>query len=301
MISFLPITLADRQWAQPLFWAANARASEYCFSNNLNWGQKYDISLARMDDYLLVKSIQSKPSYLFPAGRGDIRPVVEALVEDAQSQGHPFLMHSVSPGNKELLEQLFPGRFLFDACRDNFDYLYLREKLVTLSGKKLHAKRNHINRFKEDHPDWRYEAITPENIEECREMCQEWYARMEDQKSESLGAEKIAVASAFDHFFALELRGGLIRTEGKIVAFSMGAPLSQDTFVVHVEKAFPEIQGAYPIINQQFVTHQCEGFLYINREDDLGEEGLRKAKLSYGPCQMVEKYQARLQEEKQWL
>ena len=90
-------------------------------------------------------------------------------------------------------------------------------------------------------------------------------------------------------FKELELTGGILRVDGQIVAFTIGEPICSDTFVVHIEKAFPDVQGAYTMINQQFVEHECMDYKYVNREEDTGDEGLRKAKRSYRPVFMVEK------------
>ena len=137
---------------------------------------------------------------------------------------------------------------------------------------------------------WQFEQITDANLDECWAMNEQWCAEVGCEDSESLTEESCAVRNCFNNFHSLGLRGGLLRVEGRVVAYTMGRPLSSDTFIVHIEKAFAEVAGAYPMINQQFVTHCCEGFRYINREDDVGDEGLRRAKTSYKPDILLEKY-----------
>lgn len=293
MLDFKRIELTDRSWAEELLAKADFRGSEYAFSNNYIYRKIYHIEVARMDDYYLVRTHKHdrELSYLFPAGAGDLRPVIDALAADAAGQGVPFRMHGACQQAVDQLEAAFPGRFQFTPVRDNFDYIYERERLVTLSGKKLHAKRNFVNRFlAEQEGKWQFEQITDANLDECWAMNEQWCAEVGCEDSESLTEESCAVRNCFNNFHSLGLRGGLLRVEGRIVAYTMGRPLSSDTFIVHIEKAFAEVAGAYPMINQQFVTHCCEGFRYINREDDVGDEGLRRAKTSYKPDILLEKY-----------
>ncbi|WP_195277203.1 DUF2156 domain-containing protein [Anaerotruncus rubiinfantis] len=297
MLQFQPITLTDKAWIEPLVRMSGFRGSEYTFSNNFNYRAIYHIEVARMQDYYLLRAGKEKAQtgYFYPAGSGDVKPVVEALVADAEALGVPFVMRGVEKESVAVLETLFPGRFQITETRDSFDYLYESEKLITLSGKKLHAKRNFINRFKAEHEgDWSYEPITSENLAECWQMNNQWCRQMGCNKDPSLKEESCAVRSCFDHFYELGLLGGLLRVGGKVVAYSMGAPINHEVFDVHVEKAFSDVAGAYPMINQQFAAHNCANYKYINREDDVGDEGLRKAKLSYKPAILLEKYQVTL-------
>ena len=166
------------------------------------------------------------------------------------------------------------------------------DKLTSLAGKKLHGKRNHIARFKDDE-DWSYEPMTAENKQECYDMNLKWCDRRACKWNEDMSDEQCALNQAMKYFDELHLEGGILRKAGEIVAFTIGERLNSDTYVVHFEKAFPEIQGAYPMINQQFVMHNCQEYSYVNREDDAGDEGLRKAKLSYYPDILLKNYTAR--------
>jgi hypothetical protein len=188
-----------------------------------------------------------------------------------------------------------PGAFDFEESRDDADYVYLTERLSTLSGKKLQPKRNHISRFK-DNPDWRYEDISEENIEDCLIMSKDWCEKYNCEDSQDLDDEYCAVRQALQHYFTLGFDGGLIRREGKVVAFTIGEPLNNSAYVVHIEKAYHDIQGAYPLINQEFVLRNCQDYTYVNREEDTGDLGLRQAKLSYGPDILLTKYTATLKE-----
>ena len=173
--------------------------------------------------------------------------------------------------------------------RDEADYVYEREKLATLAGKKLHGKRNHINKFKSLYEDWTYESLNDENVEDCFQMALKWRNQNGCDEDHEKNAEMCVTLNSLRLYKELGMVGGIIRVAGKIVAFCIGEPVSEDTFVVHIEKAFPDIEGAYPMINQQFVLHECMEYQYVNREEDTGAEGLRKAKLSYRPVFLVEK------------
>ena len=169
------------------------------------------------------------------------------------------------------------------------DYVYETEKLATLAGKKLHGKRNHINKFMKLYPDWSYESIDDGNVEECFQMALKWRNLNGCDDDTEKNAEMCVTLNSLRLYKELGLRGGILRVNGEIAAFSLGEPVCSDTFVVHIEKAFADIEGAYPMINQQFVQHECMDYTYVNREDDAGSEGLRKAKLSYRPAFMVDK------------
>lgn len=294
---YKPVTLEDKPWMDQLFAMSQRDALEYNFTNTFVWRSIYKLRVGRMGDRLLMLSDPENPTFLFPPGRGPLEPVMEKMAQDARLAGVPLKFHTVLPQDKAWLEAAYPGRFLFEEYRDGADYVYERERLATLTGKKLAAKRNHINRFLENHPDWRYEPLTEANREDARQMNLVWCKEARKRQMSDLGGEYCAVEQALRHFDALGLSGGLIRAEGQVVAFAIGDPLNEDTFLVHFEKAFAEIQGAYPMINQQFVLHHCMEYTYVNREDDTGVEGLRKAKLSYDPHHLVEKYIATLKGE----
>ena len=292
MLTFKPITIDDQDWIVPLIKASDFQGSEYSFCSNFIWGGQYQIEACRFEDRYLVRSGKKHRSYLFPPGSSPLKPAVEALITYCEEQGEPFRMHGICEAARAELEACFPGKFRFSEDRDNFDYIYTSESLITLAGKKLHAKRNHINQFKLG--SWSFERITPENQQECLEMNRLWCE--ENGCSEDPGKQKevCAVARAFRYYERLGLIGGLLRLDGRVVAYTLGEPINSDTFVVHFEKAFSEVRGAYPMINNQFVENCAAAYRYINREEDMGIEGLRKAKLSYQPALLLVKYTAEL-------
>lgn len=291
-IKFHEITLDDKAWMDARFAEDDRNACEYTFANNFIWRKVYQVEVTEISGCLVIRFVENeKYCYSYPVGAGDKKAAIEQLLFICEQEKYPLIMSPLSEADRRQLMEWFPGKFLIETDRDDFDYIYAREKLMTLAGKKLHGKRNHIARFK-DGGDWSYEPMTDENLEECRTMTYSWIKMRSDKWNEEMEEEIMVLHEAFDHMKALGLVGGVLRREGEIVAFSMGEPLNSDTFVVHFEKAYPDMQGAYPMINQQFVTNACEGYEYINREDDTGDLGLRKAKLSYYPEILLKKYVA---------
>lgn len=298
MIEFKSIELSDKGWIDPLVWAGNLYACHQNFTNLFVWRDSYNQRAAKVNDYLVIKTGKEadRTYYFYPAGSGDVKPVLEAMMDDAQANGSPFVMIGVLPEQQALLETLYPDQFRITPDRDNWDYLYQLDKLASLKGKKLHGKRNHINRFIEG-GNWSFEELTPENLDECWKMNVEWCKINGCSEEAGLQQEACAVRKTFDNYTALGVEGGVLRQEGRIVAYTMGEKLCSDTFVTHIEKAFGDIQGAYPMINREFaaqIQRKHPEIIYVNREEDVGDEGLRRAKMSYYPERMAEKAIARL-------
>lgn len=305
MFSFHKVTLADKDWMQPLLYQDGWSGSEYTFGTNILWGIKYHIEACEMHGCCIVRYglCGEYPwdelmhgdcfIYSFPIGPGDKKAALDELIADFRKNGRTLIMNSISEKDRELLLRWYPDQFLIEEDRDYADYLYDRDKLATLTGRKMHGKRNHIARFK-DAGEWSYEPLNDNNLEECRALCKRWVFSREDKWNEEMAIELKVLEAAFKMKDALGLTGGVLRQKGNVVAFCMGEPVNDDVFVVHFEKALPEYQGAYPMINQQFVEHACKGYQYINREDDAGDPGLRKAKLSYYPEILLRKFDAKL-------
>lgn len=291
-MEFRELSMDDREWMTRKFREDGKRACEFCFANNFLWKKSYPMKIAEVYDCALCKYIDEDDIYYaFPIGDGDKKKALEKIIRYEQAAGNQVRISGMLKEEAELLNSWYPGRFIIEADRDKSDYIYETEALSKLSGKKYHGKRNHIARFK-DNPDWSYEKITKENVEECVKMNHIWKRKRVDKWDDMMQEEYDVVKEALMYFDVLGFVGGLLRKEGEVVAFTLGEPLTEDTFVVHFEKAFPEIQGAYPMINQQFVLAECQGYKYVNREEDTGDEGLRKAKLSYHPAILLDKYVA---------
>ena len=300
MIDFRTPQPSDKAWVDALLAQADYRGCDYNFTNLFVWSRAYGQEIARVDGFLVTHLCgRMGCSYMYPAGSGDLADAIDILAREADERRQPLRLVCLTTRQMEELDRLMPGRFAYEADRDGFDYLYDIDRLADLTGKKLHAKRNHINRFMDNNPSWVYEEITPQTLPECLEMDKEWYRRSMVREGAAeerdLGDEGIALRTAMDHYHALGLEGGLIRVYGEVVAFTMGDRLNSDTYDVHFEKAYGELQGAYAMINREFarwVRAKHPNVRYLNREDDMGVEGLRKAKESYYPDRMVEKYAA---------
>lgn len=313
LIDFRRPVLADRPVLEPLLRKSGYRSCEYSFANILTWAEAYDERAAVVDGFAVVWVGGEGGNYLWPAGEGDLRAVLLRLYADSAARGtERFTLAGLTREQCGTLEGWFPGKFEFESSEDWSDYCYLAEKLATLSGKKLHAKRNHIHRFEERFPSWYTLPLTAENEAACRAIARDWEqeeaeAGLEDWQSDQGEA---ALEETLRNREALGMDGMVLYTGAYIdeagneqpdraIAFCMGQTLGGDTYDVLFEKAYGEVQGAYAMINRSFarwVTEHVPGVVYLNREDDLGEENLRKAKRSYYPDLMVEKWVARLRD-----
>ena len=291
MMDFKAPQLADKAWVTKLMASAGRESCEYCFGNVFVWSPVYHTRITRFEDYFISLSGAEGGLYCFPMGHGDLTSVVDALHEDAAQRGNRLRFYGVTEEDKVRLETLYPDRFDFSQDRDFFDYIYLQSDLAALSGKKYHAKRNHIAAFERD-GDWTYEPITADNIPDCIAMNRLWYEKNVAKNEQELEHESRALALAFDNYAALGFQGALLRKGGEVVAFTMGEEMNSAMFCTHFEKAYADVRGAYPMMNRAFAARTLSAYSYINREEDTGDEGLRKAKLSYHPYKLLRKYEA---------
>ena len=290
-IEFKRPELSDKELLTSYFQKYPSRSCERTFVNVYLWSRHYQVTYAIIENALVFRSdYEGELSFAYPAGEpDDVKRAIEFLEEYCKERGQEFSMYNVTPEYWEQFNAWYPGQYEIEYSRDDADYIYESEKLATLSGKKLHAKRNHINKFKAEHENWSYEPITEENLEACFQMALKWRNENGCEDHPGKNAEMCVTLNSLRLFKELDLKGGLLRVDGEIVAFTIGEALCEDTIVVHIEKAYADVQGAYPMINQQFVEHECMNYRYVNREEDTGAEGLRKAKLSYYPVFLVEK------------
>jgi hypothetical protein len=290
---FRDITIEDRDWIRSCVSETDYKGSNYSFSVIMMWKEAYETQVARFNEFAVFRSRMDDGgfAYAMPAGRGDLREAVEELRKDAKRHGQPLRIYGVEDSAKFWLKTNMAGEFSYEPDRDSWDYVYDREALATLKGKKYAGKRNHINRFTED-GDWHYEKLDDTNVDACMDMARLWYDEAVEKGNSTVVEEKVALDIAVRYFKELELTGGVLYKDEKLVAFTIGEALSKDTYHVLIEKAYADINGAYPMINQQYVENEMSRFKYVNREEDTGLPGLRKAKESYHPAFMVEKYMA---------
>lgn len=299
MIEFQRLTPDKRELYNLRLWQSGERGCEYSFANINLWGRQ---RAAFVQDYaVLFSQFGQRSIYPFPLGKGDVKPVLDAIIRDAQERGIPCRIASMTPSDCDTLERLYPGRFRFHTDRDSYDYVYRIEDLATLKGKRFQSKRNFVNRFKANHPDCQILPLNLATLPVARDMVAQWYTeRKQENPDMDYLLEQTALDRAFAHLQDYALDGLVLMEQGKVIAMTMGSRLSPDTFDIHFEKAMDRIDGAYATINFEFAKYlqtKYPDLQYLNREDDMGIPGLRKAKLSYHPDHLVEKYWARLWED----
>lgn len=288
MLEFREIDISDKLWIKEILQKSDYRGCEYSFANNMAWKRLANTEICRFNDFYICRSDceDGGYSFTFPAGTGDIKQVLDEMKKYSETKGYPLRLWNVSPAQEKLISELgFHTNITI--TEDSYDYIYLSEELISLKGRKFHKKRNHLK--KSELYNWEYSAITEKDFDECIVFCTSNYNSVSGNESHSAIAEQYAINTYFSYFNEMELSGGIIRCDGKIIALSIGERLNSDTFCVHIEKADTDYQGSYPLINQKFAEHSAYAFKYINREEDMGLEGLRKAKRSYNPVFMVEK------------
>ncbi len=292
MINFKAIGLEDRELINSCLQKAKYRNCDFSFANLFCWREKYHTNFAVIDGSVVIRYLcdDGLPCFMMPVGgtNANLEAVLQLMLEEAQKSGYRFRIHAVTDEMFAKLDAALPDTFRFAEARDYFEYLYLREDLAELRGKKYQSKRNHVNRFKKENPEWNIEPVTSGNVGDCAAVYQLWAENYRTAyPDEDLSAEHAAVALALQNFEALNLSGVLLSAAGKPVAFTYGQPLTDDTFCVHAEKALHTVEGAYSVINQEFVKTIPEQYSCINREEDLGLDSLRQAKLSYHPALLL--------------
>ena len=293
-LPFRKVELADKDTVRNFTKDCCYRNCDLNFMNICSWQFLYDTQIAIVDGWLLFRfKANNHLAYMMPLGSGDLKEIVNRLAEDSAEHGHPLLILGACDSFVDKLEQTMPGRFRFSHKRDYSDYIYSRSSLSALEGKKLQPKRNHINQFMRNFPSYEYRPLTSDLIPLCIELENKWINdKIDFREDKDYMNESRSMNYAFEHWEKLDGIGGTIFVDDRLIAFTFGAAINSCTFDVCVEKADSSITGAYSIINRDFVSHLPENFVWINREEDLGIEGLRKAKLSYNPTLLLNKYSA---------
>lgn len=297
---FRPITLDAKstieRYTKP--WALEC--SDLSFANLFIWGADGKMEYAEKNHSLYIKmDFEGVPVYFWAPipeyGKAvDYRKAVyDGFAYMKQIGVEPTYRSVWTPFRDKMLEAC-PE--LFCVPTDiSWDYVYSRESLATLKGKKLHGKRNHINKFLSQNPDYEYKKLEPSMVPDCIALYEHW-SEEKDEPSMQLEDEKRSVLLALNNMEVLGLTGGAIYLNEKLCAFTVGERLLPQMQLIHIEKANTDIDGLYPMINQQYILHECEGVEWVNREEDMGLEGMRKAKRSYNPARMVEKYMLSLRD-----
>ena len=287
MLEFKNIEIDDADIFKKYINNEGELSCENTFTNLLIWQSAYDNMMAVYDDILFIKSGKGDEEiFALPFGKNLSRGM-EILKEYCGGK-MPTLWVSEGAQFDSFLK-LYGGQYEISEVRENFDYIYNTEDLSELSGKKYHGKRNHISAFSKKY-DWKYIKLNSENIERVKMCSDEWYFENGFREDFEMHHEKRGIEVILDNIDTLGIKGGAIEVEGKVVAFTLGTPINKKIFNVHIEKALGEFGGAYTLINREFVKNELAEYELVNREDDLGLEGLRKAKLSYKPCILLKKF-----------
>jgi len=300
-MTFHPLTLLDREAMQAVTLPSGRRNCNYTFANLVGWQFWYYTEVCVLENAVVLRyTFDGQRAYMVCTSEVLSLELIEALLDDGNGSltligledsqvkaplSSPRLWGC--PDAKTSLPPLGEVRrgLSIKPLRDQYDYIYRRTELATLHGKHLDAKRNHIHRFRAEHPDFEYRPLTPELFDECRRLTEIWQEEKNEnyKRNETIDAEHRVIETIFSHWDALGMIGGSIFVDGRMVAFTYGAAVTTDTFDVCVEKADRHVEGAFAIINQQFAEHLPEQYVYLNREEDMGIPGLRQAKLSYHP------------------
>jgi hypothetical protein len=291
---FKPIDIEDRDFIHEILWRYQPQTSELTFTNLFIWRSHYGIRWSVYQDWLIIFSAANNGFFAFPpigpSSRLDVVRLLLQWLKKERKEKEP----RIERADKILVSEIQGATdLLIEPTREHFDYVYRSEDLIQLAGRKYHSKRNHIYQFRRKY-SFAYSPLSQELVKSCLALAESWCEWHRCEEDMNLLDEWEAARQALDHFEDLRIEGGVIQIENKVEAFALGELLNQRTGVVHIEKANPEIPGLYALINQQFCEKIWRNVPYVNREQDLGETGLRKAKLSYYPDHLVEKFTIRL-------
>lgn len=293
MLEFKKIFIEDGNLIRKYLIESSNMCCEFSFGNNVLWNADEKLEYCIVEECLLYRMVYDEEvKYCTPGFKGNADKLLELIHEDAEMLGKDYRITCLSEEMKQEIESIKPSQYVFETDRAHSDYIYVVDELARLSGKKFHKKKNHLNKFLKNY-DFTYEEISSDNVEDCIKMKNEWM-ESRSEKTQSLMIESRAIDEALLNFEKFGFIGGLIRIDGKVCAFTLGERLCTDTFVTHFEKALDGVDGLYAAINQQFAQNALnEKFIYVNREEDLGLEGLRQAKMTYNPQIIYNKYIAR--------
>jgi len=285
-LQFHTLTIADREAYQAISLHSGRRNCNFTFANLVGWQFWFKTEVCILNDAVLLRfEIGGERAYMLCAPGVPSCELLQAICNDCNTltllglEDEPALQLKQNACSHGIDISVEPQR-------NQYDYIYRRSELAELKGGKLKAKRNHVNTFRAEHPDFEYRPLSPALFDECRQVTNLWHDEKEHDNpvyGDTIEAEHRVMETVFTHWDELGMIGGSIFVDGRMVAFTYGSPVTDDTLDVCVEKADRNVNGAFSIINQQFAAHLPESFVYLNREEDMGLPGLRKAKLSYHP------------------
>ena len=297
---FKNIDMEAREILNPYFDLVDYEACEYCFNTLYMWQHLYKTGYYIGDGFaVIVAEYEGDTFSILPLAKPEDMPrVIKFVVDYFEKENKKIYFRGITKEVVEFLKENYEGKFQYTEERDLFDYIYDGESMRTLKGRKNVKKRNHINFFlKEYEGRYEYRLLDENDFGACLQLVEEWTNNKEENNevSEEMEEELIGMKKLFANYDILKdrLKIAGIFIDEKLEAFTMGEYINPNMALIHIEKANPSIRGLYPFINQQFLVNEFSDAEFVNREEDLGIEGLRKAKLSYHPCRFVEKYTVR--------
>ena len=264
---------------------SNYLAYEYYYSYAVIWGDAIGLTICKTDTALYMH-LATDDVFLLPITE-DLPKAMAELEEHCKKSGQRFQLECVPSEEAEELKKI---GYTVEHVRNLDDYLYESQKLIKLSGRKLQSKRNHISQFERKYTYSVRPLRTVEERDECYRMASTTWLGNQDEVSEEIKAELGALRRTFDNWESLGLVGILICVDHHLTAFTVGEVIDERLAIVHFEKGDTSYAGIYSVINQLFCSMYLSDVQYINRQEDAGVPGLRKAKLSYKPDLMVEKF-----------
>lgn len=291
MLEFKDFSLNDKELFDRYLKPYRFETSTYTFTTLLVWRKACEIQYDIYRDALIMKRMghDGTTTFMQPLGyrKEDLKDIISKLQAYREENNMDYLLKDVEVPFAEEFREAIGDNFLIEEDRDNFDYVYDRDKLVSLSGKILHKKKNHYNYFVKNY-NYKDFRITSDNIEPIVEAAKNWCKRHSCRGY--LLYELRSIIELLNNLDKLNLVGMAVSVDDKIVAFTIGEKVNSDTAIIHVEKADSEIRGSYNYVNRAFAEKYLEGIKWVNREEDMGIEGLRHAKMSYAPEKFAKKY-----------
>ena len=290
-LSFEPIDLRRQSIYHQRLAQCGQIASDYSFINLWSWGDEYGLQWAWQDHLVWIK--QTRPSETLWAPVGDWQNVNWRPVLQAAASCCPRIIRV-----PEILLEIWKAQsetaIEVSEAREHWDYIYDRQELVGLAGNRFHKKKNLLNQFKKKYVAV-YLPFGPEMVTQAKGMQEDWCAWRDCEGNDTLTAENNAIAKLLDNWQQLSgVTGGALQVDNTLAAYTVAEIMPDNSLVIHFEKGDPQYKGSYQAINQMFLENDPSPCTLVNREQDLGDEGLRKAKLSYNPIDFVRKYRVEL-------
>ena len=279
------LTIEDKELIDN-FTKGKFRTCDYNFTNLFLWSQGENLHYKIENDILIVCGTFVEDEYCFMPIQKDesVIGAMKNIIKELLQNNKKIVL--VPEEWKDKLEDTF----ILEERRDSYDYIYSIESLAYLKGRKYAKKKNRVHNFMKSY-NYSYEPVTAENIGEVIDFQTNWCHDKECEIIPVLRNENMGILNLLHNFNVLGIKGGILRVEGKIVAYTLGEAINDEYVVIHIEKGLNNYVGSYQMINMTFLEKEFTDYKYVNREDDFGDEGLREAKESYHPLELLKKYE----------